>query len=132
MPGWWRRAGRSAGQFVTEDKRRVHSPANHSLDSILDDPAPVCHLVAFGDSSLDFVVRFWIYDPEGGTTNIKGSALLAIWDVLKIHDIAIPYPHMTVVRRMPGQSNGTVGTNVGNDPKPVSAGTGQADKINEI
>jgi small-conductance mechanosensitive channel len=106
--------------------RKLVAEAIRGIPRVLDDPAPVCHLVAFGDSSLDFVVRFWIYDPEGGITNIKGSALLAIWDVLKIHDIAIPYPHMTVVRRMPGQSNGTVGANVGSDAKPASAGTGQA------
>ncbi len=79
--------------------RKVVGEAIRGIPRVLDEPAPVCHLVAFGDSSLDFVVRFWIYDPEGGITNIQGAALLAIWDVLKLNNIAIPYPHMTLLRR---------------------------------
>jgi small-conductance mechanosensitive channel len=83
--------------------RKVVAAAVLGIPRVLDDPPPVCHLVEFGDSSLDFVVRFWIYDPEGGVTNIKGAALLAIWDVLKLNNIAIPYPHITLLRRAQNQ-----------------------------
>ena len=31
-----------------------------------------CHLKAFGDSSLDFTLRFWIRDPVDGVTNVRG------------------------------------------------------------
>ncbi len=79
--------------------RKVVAAAVRGIPRVLDEPPPLCHLVAFGDSSLDFVVRFWIFDPEGGVTNIKGAALLAIWDVLKLNNIAIPYPHVTLMRR---------------------------------
>ena len=53
---------------------------------------PVCHLVRFGDSSVDFVLRFWISDPAGGVVNIKGQVLLAVWDALKDNGISVPYP----------------------------------------
>lgn len=62
---------------------------------------PVCWLTAFGDSSLDFVVRFWILDPQKGLTNIRGSVLLALWDTFKEHDIGIPFPHREIIMRTP-------------------------------
>jgi small-conductance mechanosensitive channel len=60
---------------------------------------PVCWLTAFGDSSLDFLLRFWIRDPQQGLTNIRGKVLLALWDTFKEHGITIPYPHREVIFR---------------------------------
>ena len=57
--------------------------------------------VAFGDSSVDFVLRFWISDPTNGLTNIKGAAFLALWDTFKAHDIGIPYPHREILLQEP-------------------------------
>ncbi|MGJ8527819.1 mechanosensitive ion channel family protein [Maritalea sp.] len=53
----------------------------------------VCHIVGFGDSSIDFTLRFWIADPTNGTTNIRGDVFLALWDTFKENDIEIPFPH---------------------------------------
>ena len=41
------------------------------------DRRPVCRLTDFGDSSLNFVLRFWIRDPQQGLTNVRGKVLLA-------------------------------------------------------
>jgi small-conductance mechanosensitive channel len=60
---------------------------------------PVCWLTAFGDSSLDFLLRFWIDDPERGLTNIRGKVLLALWDTFKEHGIKIPYPHREIIMK---------------------------------
>ena len=87
--------------------RTVVAEAVRGIARVLNEPPPICHLIAFGDSSLDFVVRFWIYDPEEGVTNIQGAALLAIWDVLKLNRIAIPYPHLELVRRAANRSDGS-------------------------
>jgi small-conductance mechanosensitive channel len=65
-------------------------------DRIVKDPAPVCHLVEFADSSLNFSLRFWIKDAEAGVTNIKGAVMLALWDTFKEHGIEIPYPHREI------------------------------------
>ena len=62
---------------------------------------PVCWLTAFGDSSLNFKLRFWIDDPQSGLTNIRGKVLIALWDKFKEHDIQIPYPHREVIMKNP-------------------------------
>ncbi len=62
---------------------------------------PVCWLTAFGDSSLDFLLRFWISDPQEGLTNIRGKVLLALWDAFKEAGIGIPYPHREVIMKTP-------------------------------
>lgn len=64
---------------------------------------PVCWLTGFGDSSLDFKLRFWISDPQEGTTNIRGKVLLAVWDAFREHGVRIPYPHREVILRRPDQ-----------------------------
>jgi small-conductance mechanosensitive channel len=53
-------------------------------------------LVEFGDSSLNFVLRFWIRDPAKGVTNVKGEVLLALWGGLKTAGIEIPYPQRVI------------------------------------
>ena len=70
---------------------------------------PVCWLTAFGDSSLDFVLRFWIEDPREGLTNIRGIVLLALWDAFKEHGIRIPYPHREVIMKTPIEVTGEAG-----------------------
>jgi len=62
---------------------------------------PVCWLTEFGDSSLNFKLRFWITDPQGGLTNIRGKVLMALWDALKENNISIPYPHRELVVKSP-------------------------------
>ena len=63
--------------------------------------APVCWMTAFGDSSLNFKLRFWISDPQSGLTNIRGKVLIALWDAFKEHGISIPYPHREVIFKTP-------------------------------
>lgn len=62
---------------------------------------PVCWMTEFGDSSINFLLRFWIDDPQRGLTNIRGTVLLALWDTFKEHDIKIPFPHREVIMRTP-------------------------------
>lgn len=81
--------------------RKLAVEAISSLERILSTPAPVCHLAGFGDSSIDFVLRFWIRDPVRGLTNIKGAAFLAIWDAFKTHDIDIPFPQRELLLQQP-------------------------------
>ncbi len=60
------------------------------------EPKPMCHVVAFGDSSINFSLRFWIRDAEKGVTNVQGDVFLALWDAFKENGIQIPYPHREV------------------------------------
>lgn len=62
---------------------------------------PVCWLTEFGDSSLNFKARFWISDPQGGLTNIRGQVMLALWDAFEANGINIPYPHREIIMQQP-------------------------------
>ena len=62
---------------------------------------PVCWMTEFGDSSLNFLLRFWIRDPQKGLTNIRGKVLLALWDAFKENGIQIPYPHRELIMKTP-------------------------------
>lgn len=79
--------------------RKLAVQAVKEVDRISLTPAPVCHLKAFGGSSLDFVLRFWIKDPEKGLTNIKGAVFLRLWDTFKENGVDIPYPHLEVIKK---------------------------------
>jgi len=62
---------------------------------------PVCWMTEFGDSSINFLLRFWIDDPQQGLTNIRGQVLLALWDIFKENGIKIPFPHREVIMKTP-------------------------------
>ena len=62
---------------------------------------PVCWMTEFGDSSINFLLRFWIEDPQQGLTNIRGKVMMALWDAFQEHDIKIPFPHREVIMKTP-------------------------------
>ncbi|GFE52253.1 mechanosensitive ion channel protein [Roseobacter cerasinus] len=77
--------------------RKLAIEAATGVDRVLEHPKlPVCHIVGFGDSSVDYILRFWIRDPTGGLTNIRGNVYLALWDSFKAHNISIPFPQREV------------------------------------
>lgn len=76
--------------------RQLATDAAKSVDRVLTLKAPVCHIVGFGDSSVDYVLRFWIEDPTGGLTNIRGNVFLALWDTFHENGISIPFPQREV------------------------------------
>ena len=76
-----------------------------SVERVVKTPGPVCHLLQFGQSSLEFVLMFWIHDPVAGVTNVRSDVLLALWDRLDKEGVAIPKPgpsHM-IIDRLPRQ-----------------------------
>lgn len=77
--------------------RKIAVEAANKVERVLQNPQAVCHVIAFGDSSIDFILRFWIKDPENGLTNISGQVFLAVWDAFQEHNVAIPYPHRHVI-----------------------------------
>ena len=87
--------------------------AARGVDRVDPSRDPVCWMTGFGDSSLDFILRFWIRDPQNGLANIRGKVLLALWDAFKANAIAIPFPHREVIMKTPLQL----------DPGPAKSGT---------
>ncbi len=76
--------------------RRIAIEAAKGVDRVLSFKPPVCHIVGFGDSSVDYILRFWIRDPTGGLTNIRGNVYLALWDAFQANGISIPFPQREV------------------------------------
>ena len=76
--------------------RRIAIAAASSVDRVLTMNAPESHIVGFGDSSVDYILRFWIKDPTGGLTNIRGNVYLALWDAFQENGITIPFPQREV------------------------------------
>ena len=76
--------------------RKLAIQAASGVDRVLTDRPPVCHIVGFGDSSVDYILRFWITDPSGGLTNIRGNVFLALWDTFHENGISIPFPQREV------------------------------------
>jgi len=83
--------------------RTLAREAASKVARVLDNPAPVCHITEFGDSSINLILRFWIRDPDKGTVNVRGDVFLELWSALKKADIEIPYPHRQLL--MPEQLN---------------------------
>lgn len=82
--------------------------AASSVPRVESDRTPVCWITDFGDSSVNYVLRFWIHDPQQGLTNVRGRVLLALWDAFKANGITIPFPHREITIRqapMDGQGN---------------------------
>lgn len=89
---------------------RVKAPVGVSYDSDLDlvtkllyqavedtprvlkRPKPRVNLMGFGNSSVDFDLRFWIQDPEEGIANIRSDVYMRIWQLFKEHNVEIPFP----------------------------------------
>jgi small-conductance mechanosensitive channel len=88
------------GVSYTSDPHVVSAMAIEAAESVprvLSSHKPVCWMTSFGDSSIELVLRFWINDPQNGLTNIRGKVLLALWDIFKLNNIKIPYPHREII-----------------------------------
>lgn len=59
---------------------------------ILNEPAPNCLVLEFGDSAVNLEMRVWINDPMNGRANVMSELLICIWDKFHEHGIEIPYP----------------------------------------
>ncbi|MBI1216939.1 MAG: mechanosensitive ion channel [Rhodobacteraceae bacterium] len=76
--------------------RKIAVDACRSVRRVLKTRSPVCHIVGFGDSSVNYILRFWIRDPTEGLTNVRGDVYLALWDAFKENGVSIPFPQREV------------------------------------
>jgi small-conductance mechanosensitive channel len=75
--------------------------ATRDVTRVLKKPEPTCLLVAFGESSVDLELRFWIMDPLNGTTNVRSEVMLNVWDLFQENGIEIPSPQRDLTLRNP-------------------------------
>lgn len=83
-------------------KIMLDSAKTHPKCCQAPDPEPECYLVEFGDSSVNFVLYFWVNDIIEGRVKPRSDVLFTIWNSFKEHGIEIPFPQRDVhVKQMP-------------------------------
>ncbi|MBE9221888.1 mechanosensitive ion channel family protein [Cyanobacterium stanieri LEGE 03274] len=68
----------------------------NTIGGVTHEPAPEVDLVAFNDSSIDLVVRYWTDSRQADVRRIQTKAIAAIKQAFDNEDIVIPYPIRTV------------------------------------
>ena len=76
--------------------QRLMLEAATSCPRVLDNPKPGVRLTAFGESSVDHEIRFWVRDPEGGVTNVRSDVLNRLWKLFKEHEVELPFPQRDI------------------------------------
>ena len=72
--------------------QQLLTAAAASCERVLQEPAPAAHLMQLGQDGLEFLVAFWIRDPDNGQTNVRSSVNIAILDALRAAQVEVPYP----------------------------------------
>ena len=62
-----------------------------AVPKVLAKPAPAALILHYGESGVDYAVRFWIANPMEGTP-VSSAVREAIWEAFNANDIEIPYP----------------------------------------
>ena len=65
-----------------------------SSEDALKDPAPQALFSDFGDSSLNFRLRFWVHYEVG--LKAKSDVSIAIYNLFEKHGVEIPFPQQDV------------------------------------
>lgn len=60
------------------------------------DPAPSCFLSEFADSSVNFLLYFWVDDVTDGRLEPQSDVMFSIWEKFKEHNIEIPFPQRDI------------------------------------
>ena len=66
------------------------------VQGVISDPKPKVELVNFGDSSIDFVIRYWTLPEQKEVNDIQSKAIIAIKKACDEASINIPYPIRTM------------------------------------
>lgn len=81
---------------------RLLTQAVLNQSRVLRHPEPSVALANFGADGLEFVVGYWIGDPENGSLNLKSLINLDILQLLRDKQIEIPFPQRVVHQRVSG------------------------------
>jgi len=66
--------------------------AAKSQERVMTDPEPVTFLANFAPDGLEFVLNFWVPDPDKGKDNVRSAINIAILEGLRRAGVDIPYP----------------------------------------
>lgn len=92
-----------AYQSDLEQVHRLLLEAAQEHPRCSSEPSPNCFLKEFGDSSVNFLLLFWVDDVLAGRFGPKHDVLFAIWHKFRKHGIEIPFPQRDLTIRNPQQ-----------------------------
>jgi len=87
------------GVSYGSDLDRVHEiilEAAKAHPRCLEDPQPICYLREFGDSSVNFLLHFWVGDVTLGRYAPQSEVMFDIWHKFKENRIEIPFPQRDI------------------------------------
>jgi len=67
----------------------------------IKDPEPECFLRNYGDSSVNFLLHFWVEDVTQGRWGPQSEVMFAIWRKFKANGIEIPFPQRDIHLKSP-------------------------------
>ncbi|BAU63666.1 MscS Mechanosensitive ion channel [Stanieria sp. NIES-3757] len=76
---------------LPEAKKILHNTLA-KVDEVLNNPKPEVDLVGFGESSIDFVIRYWTTPRQVEVRQAQTEVILAIKQAFDAAGINIPYP----------------------------------------
>jgi small-conductance mechanosensitive channel len=81
-----------------------------AVEGVLPSPQPRAFLLSYGDSAIQYAVRFWIASALNNTSTCS-AVQQAIWQAFREQGIEIPYPHQVQVEGVtpslpPNENNG--------------------------
>ncbi len=103
----------SVGVSYGSDIEKAHTlilEAAKEHPRCIEDPEPKCYLRKFGDSSIDFILHFWVDDVTKGRWEPHSEVMFEIWRKFKANGIEIPFPQCDLHLKTPDmirvQNNG--------------------------
>lgn len=70
---------------------RLLEEAARQVEGVLPEPPPQAFLLDYGDSAINYSLRFWIADPMRNVS-VRDAVGRAIWAAFAHHGIEIPFP----------------------------------------
>lgn len=91
-----------------EKIRKLLIEVASETSGVLSDPAPNVLFNAFGESSLDFILRVWTSELSDTPMVLKSQLYYAIFKKFKEHQVEIPYPQRDIHIKAGFEKNNTL------------------------
>jgi potassium-dependent mechanosensitive channel len=88
-----------------------------AVPRVLAQPAPKALLLSFGDSAINYALRFWITNPMDNA-GVCSEVNQAIWQAFAEHGIEIPFPQQVSYELQTEPPNAQPSSNRGEPPRP--------------
>lgn len=72
--------------------REAAIKAAQSVEQVLKNPPPVCHLAGYGASAIEYMLWFWIKDAATGPAVVRSAVMIALWDQFAKDGVKLPIP----------------------------------------